>query len=118
MPQVAKMSTEGVPRSGVDRGMRRRDAIGLAVLVTLGLITSEPGRDWWTPQRRKRSEKKIRRARTSRVRAASAAKWSMWHKITRGQIRMGRILTKRIRLFWLHLVRLQKSHWDGYYPWC
>jgi cell wall-associated NlpC family hydrolase len=37
-------TTRDVPRSSVDRAMRRRDAIGLAILVALGLTSSDPGR--------------------------------------------------------------------------
>jgi peptidoglycan DL-endopeptidase CwlO len=33
-----------VPRSSVDRAMRRRDAIGLAILAALGLTSSDAGR--------------------------------------------------------------------------
>ena len=41
------------------RAMRRRDAIGLAVLVALGLTSSDAGRrPRWTLQRRKRSGRK------------------------------------------------------------
>lgn len=45
MLQVQGVNKRDVPRSSVDRVIRRRDAIGLAALAALGLISSDAGRD-------------------------------------------------------------------------
>jgi len=43
---VQVVSDSAVPRSRFGRAIRRRDAIGLAMLVALGLTSSEAG---WRP---------------------------------------------------------------------
>ena len=44
MPQVQDVNQRDVPRSIIDRAMRRRDAIGLAILLALGLTSSDADR--------------------------------------------------------------------------
>ena len=68
----------------VERAMRRRDAIGLAILVALGLTLNDAGRrlvDAAKGQGRKRGE----RGRHSRWAVAAAVKSSGWLKNIRGQ---------------------------------
>ena len=52
------VNTGVIPRSSVERVMRRRDAIGAAALAALGLITSEPGRDAVDAAKKEKKRKK------------------------------------------------------------
>jgi cell wall-associated NlpC family hydrolase len=52
------VNTRDVPGSSVDRVMRRRDAVGLAILVALGLTTSEAGRRLADAAKKAKKDKK------------------------------------------------------------
>src|SRR5215203_6407349 len=52
------VNTRVIPRSSVERVMRRRDAIGAAALAALGLIASEPGRDAVDAAKKEKKRKK------------------------------------------------------------
>jgi cell wall-associated NlpC family hydrolase len=52
------VNTRLIPRSSVERVMRRREAIGAAALAALSLITSEPGRDAVDAAKKEKKRKK------------------------------------------------------------
>jgi cell wall-associated NlpC family hydrolase len=69
MPQIQDVTNRNLSRSSVDRAMRRRDAIGLAILLALGLTSSDAGRRHAVAARSER--KRTRQDRASNLQGAS-----------------------------------------------
>src|SRR5215208_4209472 len=58
MPPVQDVKKWDVQHSSVERVIRRRDAIGLATLAALGLISSDAGRDLVDAAKKDKKRKK------------------------------------------------------------
>jgi cell wall-associated NlpC family hydrolase len=70
---VQDVSVSAVPRSSVGRVIRRRDAIGLAILVALGLTSSGAGRHQVDAAKKKKNKKSKNRKDEKNGRNASSS---------------------------------------------
>ena len=116
MPQV--VNTGSIPRSSVERVMRRRDAIGIAALVALGLISSDAGRDAVVAAKKEKKRKKDKKGKNKQDASSMVAKWSRWHKNTRGQNTRGADPHQKDSTVLASPGTSTKSHRHGYHPWC
>jgi hypothetical protein len=75
---VHDVNDSAVPRSSVNRAMRRRDAISMAILVALGLSSSDAGQHLANAAKKEtnRKPKKPKDQKNGNLRVAAAAKLS------------------------------------------
>src|SRR5687767_4941539 len=68
-----EVNTWDVPGSSVDRVMRRRDAVGLAILVALGLTTSDAGRRLVDAAKKANKDKKDKKRKMDKGKSSQGA---------------------------------------------
>jgi cell wall-associated NlpC family hydrolase len=71
MPQVQDVKKWDVQHSSVERVIRRRDAIGLAALAALGLISSDAGRDLVDAAKKNKKRKKDKKGKDTQGASSS-----------------------------------------------